>query len=149
MKEKILVSACLVGSPCRYDGRSVPSEDVIRLSERYELMPVCPEVAGGLPTPRIPSERVGDLIINRAGQDVSAQYKRGALYALELCRLHGIRLALLKEKSPSCGSGLIYDGSFSGTLTEGNGVTTQLLTDNGIRVVGESQAKNLYHKLDK
>ena len=149
MKEKILVSACLLGRSCRYDGRSVPSEQVLRLSEKYELIPVCPEVDGGLPTPRIPSERVGDRVVNREGCDVSAEYKKGALYALELCRLHGIGLAVLKEKSPSCGSGLIYDGSFSGSLTEGNGVTTQLLKDNGIKVVGESRAKNLYHKLDK
>lgn len=140
---KILVSMCLFGEPCRYDGKSCPCEDVVLLKEKYELILVCPEVFGGLKTPRSPAERVGDKVISKDGKDVTKEYKLGAQKALELAKKNGCTIAVLKEKSPSCGCGVIYDGTFSGTLTEGNGVTAELLTKNGIKVIGESKIKSL------
>ena len=137
--ESILVSACLLGTPCRYDGKSKANPDVLALSESYNLIPVCPEVAGGLPTPRVPSERIGDKVMMRDGRDVTDNYRSGALEALRLCRLYNIKIAILKERSPSCGKGEIYDGSFSGRLTARDGVTAELLTKEGIRVIGESE----------
>ena len=139
MKEKILVSACLLGLPCRYDGKSKPCDAVIALNEKYELVPFCPEIYGGLETPRTPSERVGDRVIMKDGRDVTENYMRGAHSALELCKLLGIKRAILKERSPSCGSGEIYDGRFTGTLQKGNGVTADLLLESGIVVVGEAK----------
>lgn len=137
--ENILVSACLLGIGCRYDGKHKADPEVIKLRERYNLIPVCPEIYGGLPTPRTPSERIGDKVMMRDGTDVTENYKRGAEEALRLCRIYNIRCAVLKERSPSCGKGKIYDGSFSGTLTERDGVTAELLAANGIRVIGESE----------
>ena len=141
--KSILVSACLLGLPCRYDGRSVPSDEVIALKQKYNLIPVCPEIYGGLPTPRVPSERVGDKVIMRDGCDVTDNYKRGAEAALSLCEIYGIDLAILKAKSPSCGCGRIYDGSFSGTLTDGDGVTAELLLAHGVRVLTEENVDEL------
>ena len=140
MKEPLLISACLLGTPCRYDGKSkpLPAGQLEILRERYELYPVCPESDGGLPTPRIPSERRGGRVLNRAGEDVSVPYARGAALALKQCREHDCRKALLKERSPSCGCGEIYDGSFSGTLIPGDGVTAELLKAEGIEILGES-----------
>ena len=145
MRKRILVSACLLGVCCRYDGRGNPSAQVLDLLKRddLELIPVCPEQLGGLPTPRLPSERVEDRIINRAGEDVTDQFQSGAAEALRLARSYGCDVAVLKERSPSCGCGRIYDGSFTGTLTEGNGVTTELLLSAGIQVVGESRIGQL------
>lgn len=145
MRKRILVIACLLGVCCRYDGRGNPSAQVLDLLKRddLELIPVCPEQLGGLPTPRLPSERVEDRIINRAGEDVTDQFQRGAAEALRLARSYGCDVAVLKERSPSCGCGRIYDGSFTGTLTEGNGVTTELLLSAGIQVVGESRIEQL------
>ena len=140
---RILISACLLGVCCRYDGAAKPHPAAAALAERYELVPVCPEQLGGLPTPRLPSERVEDRIINRAGEDVTDQFQRGAAEALRLARAYGCDVAVLKERSPSCGCGRIYDGSFTGTLTEGNGVTTELLLSAGIQVVGESRIEQL------
>ena len=137
--ENILVSACLLGIGCRYDGKHKADQSVIELSKKYNLIPVCPEIYGGLPTPRVPSERVGDRVMMKDGTDVSANYRRGAEEALELCRIYNIKTAILKERSPSCGKGAIYDGSFTGTLTDRDGVTAELLIANGIRVLGESE----------
>ena len=144
-KTKLLISACLLGAACRYDGRSVPlpQETLAALNEKYALVPVCPEQLGGLPTPRHPSERRGDAVVTEAGQDVTAQYTRGAQQALYLAETLGCRAALLKERSPSCGSGEIYDGTFSRTLTPGDGVTAQLLKAHGITVYGESEIEKL------
>ena len=139
MKEKILVSACLFGLSCRYDGKEKPDERVIALKEKYELVPFCPEIYGGLETPRTPSERVDDKVIMKNGRDVTENYKRGAEGALYLCKTMGIKKAILKERSPSCGNGKIYDGSFSGTLKDGDGVTAELLKKNGIEVFCESE----------
>ena len=131
MKPKLLVSACLLGTPCRYDGKSKKNEAVCALAERFELIPVCPEVLGGLPTPRTPSERRGACVVRKD--------RRGAECALETVRREGVLAAVLKERSPSCGSGEIYDGTFTGALTAGDGVTAELLKANGITVYGEGE----------
>jgi uncharacterized protein YbbK (DUF523 family) len=144
-KPYLLISMCLLGEPCRYDGKSLPmsGEVIERLKEKYILVPVCPEQEGGLPTPRIPAERKGEKVVRRDGVDVTAEYARGAETALSLCRKHNISIALMKAKSPSCGAGLIYDGSFSGTLTVGDGVTAALLSENGIKVYTENDINSL------
>lgn len=137
-KEPILVSACLLGVACRYDGDSRPNDAVWALAERYRLIPVCPESMGGLPIPREPSEIVGDRVLSRMGKDVTAEYRRGAQRVLSIARKFGCRAALLKEKSPSCGTGTVHNGKFDGGLTDGYGVTAALLRENGIAVFGES-----------
>ena len=136
----ILVSACLLGCPCRYDGAVKADPRVLSLMERHTLIPVCPEQLGGLPTPRLPSERREGGVFDRGGMDVTAQYRQGAEEVLRLARLYGCTHAVLKERSPSCGSGQIYDGSFSHVLVPGSGVAAELLAQNGITVLGESQA---------
>jgi len=142
-KEKILVSACLLGVPCRYDGKSKPSGKVIALSEKYDLIAVCPECDGGLPTPRIPSERVGDRVLMRDGNDVTENYKQGASIAYNACQENSISIAILKARSPSCGKGKIYDGTFSGKLIDGNGVAAECLLNNGIKVLTEEELDEL------
>lgn len=140
---KILVSACLLGACCRYDGRSKPYPGVALLGKEHQMVPICPEQLGGLPTPRPPAERQGDDVRTRDGLDVTAQYRRGAEEALKLCMLTGCRVALLKEKSPSCGGRCIYDGTFTGALVEGAGVTAELLRRYGVTVYGESELEAL------
>ena len=142
MKEAILISACLLGVRCRYDGGSKPQEPILRLMEKYTLIPVCPEQLGGLPTPRPPAERRDGRVVTQSG-DVTEQYRRGAEETMELCKLFGCEAAVLKERSPSCGHGQVYDGTFSGTLTAGDGVTAELLAAHGILVYGESQIEKL------
>ena len=134
----IAVSECLRGTPCRYDGKSKKNEAVCALAERFELIPVCPEVLGGLPTPRDPSERLGERVVSCRGADVTQQFEKGAQAALLLAKRYGCTKALMKEHSPSCGSGLIYDGSFSGKLVEGDGCAAELLKAAGVSVVGEN-----------
>ena len=139
MKKNILVSACLLGESCRYDGKSKPCERVMALKDTYNLIPICPEVMGGLPTPRVPSEICGERVLMKDGRDVTENYNRGAQKALEIARQNACTVAILKEKSPSCGSGLIHNGLFDGGLVDGDGITTQLLKNEGIRVLGESE----------
>ena len=145
MSRKILVSACLLGICCRYDGRGNPNDAVLSLLNRDDitLIPVCPEQLGGLSTPRIPSERRGERVVNRAGEDVTSQFIRGAEEALRIAKLYGCQVAVLKERSPSCGCGRIYDGTFSGKLADGDGVTAELLRREGIKVYGESQVTEM------
>lgn len=137
--EKILVSACLLGISCRYDGRSVPNEQVIALGEKYALIPICPEIYGGLSTPRTPSERVGERVLMKDGRDVTENYARGAEATVRLAELSGAKYAILKAKSPSCGKGRIYDGTFTGRLVDGDGVTVENLTRVGIKVLTEDE----------
>ncbi|UCD04583.1 MAG: DUF523 domain-containing protein [Candidatus Woesearchaeota archaeon] len=132
-----LCSACLLGIKCRYDGRSKPSDKVLELSKKEVLIPVCPEQLGGLPTPRIPQEIVGDRVINKSGEDVTENFNKGAEEVLEIARIFGVKEAILKQKSPSCGCGKISDGTFSGNVIDGDGVTTELLKKNGIKVISE------------
>ncbi len=135
----ILISACLLGVNCRYNAdRLQVSGDVLKLMEKHTLIPVCPEVFGGLSTPREPSEIRGGRVYAKSGLDVTDNYMRGAQEALRLARLYGCKIAVLKERSPSCGAGAVYDGSFCGRLVEGEGVTALLLMNNGIRIYGES-----------
>lgn len=141
----VLVSACLAGRACRFDGSSNKDDAVGRLVAEGRAVLVCPEEDGGLETPRPPAEIVGgdghDVLAGRArvvtrdGADVTGAYLRGARAALDAARRTGAEVAILKARSPSCGKGCIYDGSFTGAQTEGDGVTTALLEANGFRVV--------------
>ena len=143
----ILISACLLGCACRYDGKSKGNAAVQALARDYQLIPVCPEQLGGLPTPREPSERQGERIVMKSGRDVTAEYRRGAEETLRLAELYCCTTAVLKERSPSCGSGAIYDGTFTGTVTEGWGTAAALLRRHGVRVLGESQLASLLEEL--
>lgn len=141
--EKILVSACLLGISCRYDGKSKPNEGVIALKSKYELIPVCAEVLGGLPTPRIGAEIVLDKVLRADGVDVTENYNIGAKRVLEIARENNCKIAILKSKSPSCGKNKIYDGTFTRTLTERNGILADLLINNDIVVFDETEIDNL------
>ena len=131
------VSACLCGFPCRYDGKSKPDERIKALYEEGRALPVCPEKLGGLTTPRTPCEIINGRVISSDGEDRTNEYLLGSQKVLELCKKHGIKKAILKQNSPSCGSSHIYEGTFSGTLIEGEGCLTALLRKNGIEVTGE------------
>ena len=136
---KIMVSACLLGENCKYSGGNNRHEKVLAFLKGHEVIPVCPEVMGGLPTPRPPAEIVCGTVINRDGVNVDKEYRRGAERALEIAQREQIDLAILQSRSPSCGVKQIYDGTFSGTKISGQGVTARLLAENGFRVldVGE------------
>lgn len=133
----------MYGKKCRYDGKDNLINKLEDLKKICHLVPVCPETAGGLSTPRSPSEIVGKNVYMKTGKDVTAEYKRGAAFALATANKNGCRFALMKAKSPSCGSGKIYDGTFSHTLTDGDGVTVKLLKENGIEVFNEEQTEEL------
>ncbi len=141
--EKLLISACLLGVRCRYDGESKPIPETDALIKKYDLIPVCPEQLGGLKTPREPSEISGEKVLTNSGVDVTAEYIRGAEEALRLGKLLGAKKALLKAKSPSCGSGIIHDGSFSGKLKDGYGITAKLLLENGFEIYDETKVGEL------
>ena len=136
---KVLVSACLLGENCKYNGGNnlVAALQEELCAHDLEAVSFCAECAGGLPTPRVPAERVGDRVLNKVGEDVTEDFEKGAQLALEAALENGCTVAILKKNSPSCGSGAIYDGTFSGTLTEGDGVTAQLLKAHGIAVYHE------------
>ena len=137
---RILVSACLLGLPTRYDGQSRPCEAVLRLAEQHTLIPVCPEQLGGLPTPRPPAERQRDgRVLTRDGRDVTAAYLSGAESALRVAYLARCEAAILKAKSPACGRGFIYDGSFTGQLVRGDGVLAARCLAEGLRVLDEHE----------
>ena len=141
--EKILISACLVGDNVKYNGGNNLSPKIDALLEKYELIPFCPEVEGGLPTPRSPAERIGDSVINQDGEDVTDAYNRGAELAFNICLFLKIKKVILKEKSPSCGSKIIYDGSFSHKEISGSGVTAEYLKKKGIEVFSEDDIDSL------
>ncbi len=139
----ILVSACLLGVSCKYDGGHNRREQVIALKDRFHLIPACPEQLGGLPTPRIPSEIRDGRVFAKDGTDVTENFTKGAQEALRLAKLFDCSCAVLKARSPSCGSGMIYDGTFSGTKTAGDGVTAALLKKQGIRIYSEDETEFL------
>ena len=139
----ILVSACLLGHACRYDGQSKPHTGAAELLKQHTLVPICPEVQGGLSTPRPPAEILDGRVFNNEGRDVTDFYQRGAQAALEMANILGAKVAILKERSPSCGSGTIHNGKFDGGLVDGWGITAQLLRDNDITVYGESEIDKL------
>ena len=140
---KLLISACLLGRNCKYSGGNNYHPLTEALRERYELVPVCPECMGGLPIPHDPSERVGDKVLSRTGTDVTTAFKKGAELTLRRAQQAGAKLALLKERSPSCGYGAIYDGTFTGTVVPGSGVAAELLAKNGVTIYGESRIEEL------
>ena len=138
MSDSILVSACLLGQPCRYDASAQPCPAVLAMKCNYELIPVCPEQLGGLPTPRPPAEIQPDgRIVNREGDDVTEAYRCGADAAVAIAQAHGCKRAVLKSRSPSCGAFEIHDGSFSGTLKPGQGMAASALRGAGIVVTDE------------
>ena len=143
MKEKLLISACLLGRNCKYNGGNNYHPLTEKLRERYDLVPVCPECFGGLPIPHAPSERVGDRVLSRSGADVTAAFQKGAEKTVEAARKAGARKAVLKERSPSCGFGAIYDGTFTGTVVPGDGVAAQALAAEGVAIWGESRMEEL------
>ena len=135
--EKILVSACLLGNNCKYDGGNNKNDKVLEYLKDKEVIPICPEIMGGLPTPRVPSEILDDKVISKDGVDVTNSFIKGANEVLYLAKLFNVKKALLKAKSPSCGVGEIYDGTFTHTKINGNGITASALKDNGIEVLTE------------
>ena len=141
--EKILISACLVGDNCKYNGGNNLNPQIEALLEKYELIPFCPEVEGGLPIPRNPSEIKGDRVVMNNDKDVTREYELGARKALMLCLYLKIKIAVLKERSPSCGTHQIHDGSFSNKLIDGMGVTARLLKENGIKIYSEDEINQL------
>lgn len=141
--EKILISACLIGDKCRYDGHTNYLPDYKLLLEKYELVPFCAEVEGGLGIPRKPSERKGDKVVNESGKDVTKYFNEGAQKALNICKYLNIKIAILKDGSPSCGVHEIHDGTFSNKKKKGEGVLTELLRKNGIAVYSEKDIQEL------
>lgn len=146
-KPKILISACLLGVNCRYNGTGGNLDQFEELSALAELIPVCPEIMGGLPTPRPPAERKDARVITCNGGDVTEAYLRGAQETLHLAQRFLVPLAIMKERSPSCGAGEIYDGTFSHTRIVGDGITAALLKEHGIAVYGESHTNALIKQL--
>ena len=138
MKGKIIiVSACLVGIPCRYSAEGALNENIQRLATDNCLVPVCPEQLGGLPTPRAAAEIRAGRVVTVRGEDVTEEFRRGAAAVLSVVRLISADMAILKSRSPSCGVGQIYDGTFTGSVTVGNGITAALLMSAGIAVSGD------------
>ena len=132
---KVLVSACLLGEDCKYSGGNNRSEKVLAFLRDHEAVPVCPEVLGGLPVPRPPAEIVDGVVTAEDGRSVDAEFRRGAALALERAKAEGVGLAVLQPRSPSCGVRQVYDGTFSGRRTDGQGVFAKLLLDSGFRVL--------------
>ncbi len=134
---KILVSACLLGENYKYNGKNNYNNLVVSLAKDFEIFPICPEVFGGLSVPRLPSEILNDKVINDSDIDLTLEFKNGAYKALQIALDNDIKYAILKEKSPSCGVRQIYDGTFSGNLIVGKGITTRLLEEHGIKCFSE------------
>lgn len=149
MKEKVLISACLVGENCRYDGKNCLKKEILELARYYDLIPICPEVSGGLKTPRHPSEIVDDKVMTIKGRDVTDNYHDGAYWASSIVRMYHIKLAIMKEKSPSCGVHQIHNGKFDGGLVDGQGITTKKLLSLGVKVINEGEALELLSSLKK
>ena len=130
----LIVSACLAGIECRYNGEAYTVLQLEEMVRAGKALPLCPEIIGGLATPRAKAERQGETVVNELGEDVGAQFTQGAKSAVEIALLVGCRKAILKAKSPSCGCGRIYDGTFSGRLIDGDGIFCTLLKEKGIEV---------------
>lgn len=145
----VLVSACLMGENCKYNGGNNYVKDIELIKTKANLVSVCPEVDGGLSVPRSPSEIRGERVVAKSGEDVTEYFVKGAELALETAKKHSCKIALLKAKSPSCGTGMVYDGSFEGVLCEGDGVTALLLKKNGIKVLNETQIDELLHYIEQ
>ena len=139
----LLDSACLLGVSCRYDGTGCLLPELEELKKKHHLIPVCPEVYGGLTTPRPPAEIRDGRVVNREGEDVTLQYEKGAREVLKLARFFDCKVAVLKERSPACGHGRIHNGRFDGGMTEGNGILARLLMEEGIAVLGETETEKI------
>lgn len=131
----ILVSACLLGVNCKYNGGNNRIDSILELGKEHTLIPVCPEQLGGLPTPRVCAEIKGNRVINQDGVDVTEQYHKGAKETLNIAELTDCKCAILQERSPSCGSSVVYDGTFTKTLVKGKGITAKILADHGIQLI--------------
>lgn len=142
-RETLLVSACLLGVKCRYDGGDCRLPAAAGLMERYTLVAVCPEVLGGMPTPRTPAEIRGDRVVSIDGEDRTGKFRLGAERTLAAARRVGARKALLKSHSPSCGNDGVYDGTFSGRIVPGRGTAAALLRENGVEVFSELNMSGL------
>lgn len=140
-KEKIAVSACLTGVNCKYNGQNNYCKQVVEFLRNYTVVEICPEVLGGLSCPRSPAEIVGGKVIDRQAKDVTENFTDGAKKALSIVKANGCKKAILKSRSPSCGKGMVYDGSFSGKLINKNGITADLFIKNGITVLTEEEIK--------
>ena len=138
--EKILVSACLCGMKTRFDGKDNPVPFLERLKKHYEIVPFCPEIEGGLPEKREPCEMVNNAILTESGKDVTKNFVEGAKKAVSLCHFFGIKIAILKDRSPSCGSRTIHDGSFKNNVMEGLGLTARALIADGVKVYADTDA---------
>ena len=143
----ILISACLLGVKCRYDGKGKEYAVMGALPESIRLIPVCPEQLGGLSTPRPKAEIKAGRVINIEGTDVTNAFRRGAEEVLRMAELFGCRFAILKENSPSCGKDRIYNGDFSGVIVSGDGICAELLCQHGVKVFGESQIDELLEEI--
>lgn len=143
MKEKLLISACLYGKNTKYSGGNNLISRLSELEEKYELFLICPEVDGGLSTPRNPSEQLDDKVVSNKGVDVTKEFNLGAQIALNVAKKNNIQKALLKESSPSCGTHKIYDGTFSGRKIDGMGVAAKLLKENGIEVYSDLELEKI------
>ncbi len=141
--DKILISACLLGQLCRYDGKSNYLPIVEKLKTKYELVPICPEVFGYLDVPRDPNEIKDGKVITLKGKDVTKNFKMGAKESYHMAKIRNCKIAILKDGSPSCGSTYIYDGTFTHTKIEGKGLTTLLLEKKGIKVYTEKDIEKL------
>lgn len=142
-KPKLIISSCLVGLPARYNGEKVVHPLIDALEEKYDLIAVCPETLGGLDIPREPAELRGGRVITKSGQDVTQEYEKGAAIALDIAKGLSIKKAVFKERSPSCGYGLIHDGTFTDGMVKGHGVCTRLFLENGIEIFTENDIKKL------
>lgn len=136
---KIAVSACLLGQNCKYNGGNNKNERVLAFVEGHEVVPICPETAGGLSAPRLPAEIVGDRVVLSDGTDVTAAFRAGAARTLDTLQGEGVELVILKARSPSCGNREIYDGTFGGRLIAGRGVTAEAILAAGYRVMNEEE----------
>jgi len=143
VKEKIIVSACFLADGYKYDGTNNKNDAIIALKEKYDFVLVCPEVFGGLNTPRIPAEQRGEKVFLIDGTDVTSAFIKGANESLLLAKQNGVTKAILKARSPSCGKGKIYDGTFSHKQIDGNGVFAQMALDNGIKIYTEDEIEEL------
>lgn len=141
--EYLLVSSCFAGYQTKYNGKDNKLDVIEKLAKRYKIIYVCPEVAGGLSIPRNPSEILGNKVFSCEGVDVTSEYEKGAKTALYLVKKYNIKKALLKESSPSCGSSLIYDGTFSKKKIKGMGITVRLLNANGVKIYSENTVEEL------
>lgn len=146
---KILISGCLLGYNCKYNGKNNYNKEIANLAEKFEIIPICPEVIGRLPIPRKPSEIIKGKVLTKDGDDFTDNFMFGAIETLKCATDNNCKYAILKSNSPSCGFGKIYDGTFSSVIVDGNGITAQILSDNGIKIYNENNFQELLKMVKK